>query len=186
MSEQTTTDTAVEEQSDVQAPTNGATPIELNHFTRRYGYSGICDIVLESRHLGLKGAAQKHGLPSETIRRWRGEVRTDPEMNKIYSQKRWQYNNDFAAATAETIRAQLDYLKRAAELADPEDKAMVRAIAGAMKMSGEFRLAIDITYSSLGRDVSKLPADQTYKLEPGDSVVEGKFTDDVQEITEEE
>jgi hypothetical protein len=74
---------------------------------------------------------------------------------------------------------------------DPGEPANVRAIAGALKMVGEFKLAVDITYSKLGKmlDVPKLsaptPSDSNpqYDISPADEIVEGDFAD-LKEIKE--
>jgi hypothetical protein len=61
--------------------------------------------------------------------------------------------------------------------------AAVRALAGALKMAGEFGLAVEITYNRLGKSHENPPLltdgdeQDTYTISPIEQVVEGDYQD---------
>ena len=143
-------------------------------------------IVVDSKTLGQKRAAEKYGVAQQAISQWRSRGDTDPAFTALLVQKNRQYQEDWSAEAATTIRKLLDYLGRAADSGAVDDPAHVRALAGALKMVGEFKLAVDITYAKLGKGEHTpqlMPGDAKaqYHLKAIDGIIEGDV-EDIQEI----
>jgi hypothetical protein len=140
-------------------------------------------IVIESYTIGIAGATSKYGVSRASIHEWKKRAKTDPAFKKLLEQKNSYYRNDWSAESASTIRKILSYLGSAAEKGEADgniEPAYIRAQAGALKMVGEFKLAVDITYSKLGKDLKQLPAgeaNQEYQITAAEGVIEGDFDD---------
>jgi hypothetical protein len=148
-------------------------------------------ILVEAKAAGPRATAQKYGVDMSAISLWRKRERTDPAFKDQVIEKNNQYREDWKSQSAAAIRSLLAYLQRAGEDMPTDDPANVRAIAGALKMVGEFGLAVDITYSKLGKTLDATPAlaaplteeMEQYVISAADGVVEGDF-EDLKEIEE--
>jgi hypothetical protein len=145
----------------------------------------LLEIVLESKYLGIQRTCERHGVNRKTIYLWREKVRTEPALKKGYLAKIESYNRDFSEQISDTLRSQLDYLQRAAQEADPSDRTMVRAIAGALKMVGELNLGLHVANAAASQMQKRLPAPSdtapaVYEISSSEPVVEG----DLVEVTE--
>lgn len=141
-------------------------------------------IVAESYAITPKESKAKWGVTISTVQAWRRRAKTNKAFGLLVARKQAEYRRDLTDATAAAIRASLDYIKRAAQEAPTDDPKVIRSIAGALKMAGEFGLASEITYSRLGKSVDNLalPAPEAddndkYDISIAESIVEGDFED---------
>ena len=173
----------LEDRGELSLNGNGATRKDSRYFDEDAKLS----IIAESMAVGVKEAADKHGLGEATIYNWRSKYSRDPGFKKALEQKTNSYRDDWRLQSSAAIRSCLEFIYKAGQVADPNNPASVRAVAGALKMAGEFGLAVDITYSRLGKDreAAALLADgadeDSYVITPVESVVEGAF-EDIQEL----
>lgn len=163
--------------------TNGRNDPVYDHM--HYSDAQKATILADVKVLGLTRGSEKYGIEKPALVRWFKRADTDPAFTILVTQKNRQYQEDWSAEAATTIRKLLDYLGRAADSGAVDDPAHVRALAGALKMVGEFKLAVDITYSKLGKGehAPQLQAGEPnaqYHLKPIDGVIEG----DVEELQE--
>jgi hypothetical protein len=111
-------------------------------------------------------------------------------MNSLYLAKTDEYKRDFSQNIADTLNAQLDYLKRAAQEGDTTDRGVIRAVAGAVKMVGELNLALHIADAATNKGHKKLQDGKkrdVYKLPPAGEIIEGNFDDiEIVEVDPEE
>lgn len=152
--------------------------------SNRYSENAILSIVVEANHLSTRRIAIKYGIHPDEINKWREEIDNDPRLKQVYVAKMEKYVYDFSEDIARTIKAQLDFLLRAAQEADPTDRGMIRAVAGALKMAGEFGVALDLTRAHLNQTRGLGAGDQSvsYMLVEGEDTVEADFAE-VEEIT---
>lgn len=172
--------------ADTAAKRNGTVPEgEAGSFYFTLTDDMLTTIVLESKFLGIQRTSESYGVDRKTIYLWRERVRTEPALKDLYLSKVAVANSDFSEQISDTLRSQLDYLQRAAQEADPSDRTMVRAIAGALKMVGELNLGLHVANAAASQMQKRLPAaadtaPAVYEISPSETVVEG----DLVEVTE--
>ena len=143
--------------------------------TFRYSDEEKILIVLDAKHLGVTKAAVKYGTTNETIRQWIKRLDTDEIFRAALDAKKYQVNHDFEKETSESIKACLDFIKRAAMACDVTHPGQIRAVAGAMKMAAEFRLAEEITRARLGKAPPQKALPAGNNKNPDMYVIENRF-----------
>jgi hypothetical protein len=117
---------------------------------KRYDDEEKIMILLDARHIGTNNAAAKYAVHRDILREWTNRLDTDELFFGAYKAKQHQINEEFEYESARAIKACLEFITRAAETCDKNNPAQIRAVAGAMKMAAEFRLADKITRAKLG------------------------------------
>lgn len=118
---------------------------------RRIDYNRAATILVEAIWLGDQRTAKKWGITQRTIIRYRNKLETDDELSQLVTYKNDVFTNDWAAGIPSAIRAAISFLQEAAMKANPEDPAVIHAVAGALKMLAEVGLTKEVIDARLGR-----------------------------------
>lgn len=86
---------------------------------------------------GDETAAQRENLSVRTLRRYRARLEEDTTLAELVRQKKARLESEWANEIAPTLRAALQFLRRAAGKLDPSDPEAVHAVAGAFKLVNE-------------------------------------------------
>lgn len=94
-------------------------------------------IIAEAMLAGDAQACAKHGIARRTLRNWRQRIGPDdPELAAACQQRKDAVESigDWAEKLADAIRAQINFLKEAAEQAPRTDPDVIHSVAGALKI----------------------------------------------------
>lgn len=78
-------------------------------------------------------AARKWGITPKSIYNWRERLETDPLFSELFIRKREALVHDWLGDAPIALRSAIDFIKRAAELGNPEDPDQVKAVNEAFK-----------------------------------------------------
>lgn len=101
-------------------------------------------ILAEAMILGDKRAATKYGITTTTVRNYRKRSLTDEKLALNLQQKKDLAFSGWHDELKDAIMAGIDFVKRAAQEADPKDPNAIHAIAGATNLLLETQLRKEI------------------------------------------
>ena len=111
----------------------------------------IAAALVAAALLGDKRAAEKHGVTTRTLRRWRTRAARDVELSAIVREKRDAVERAWAAEIPEALAADLDLIRRTAVETRNRSPEMVRAMAVAVKVISEVAVTWRILEARLAR-----------------------------------
>lgn len=103
----------------------------------RMRYELSAQILAEADFSTDKVVCARYNISERTLWRWRALATEDQRLADLVSIKRSEIESEWVSDAIRTIRCQFEFLRRAAEKADPKDPAAIHAIAGAMKLLGD-------------------------------------------------
>lgn len=125
--------------------------------TPKFDRENAARIIAEAMVLGDKGASEKHGVSTRTIKRWRAALKNDPVLAQHISDKKAIVEADWAAKLpgalgicVEWIATNVPHLGRTPE--------SLHAIAGAMKLLAETGLQKQLLDARLARQAGSAGA----------------------------
>lgn len=92
----------------------------------------LVDAELSSR----EQAAQRHGVSTRTITRWRDRMDVDPVLSRLVVQKRIEADRAWLRQAPPMIEDALQYMRRCTTEGEVSPE-MLRAVAGAVKLVSE-------------------------------------------------
>lgn len=101
-------------------------------------------IVYDAVLLGEEAAATKHGISSRTVRRYKAESATNPELSELVQEKRRVISESLTESARETTRKLLAWMGESSELLDKNDRLNLYTITGAAKIAAE--IATGLTF----------------------------------------
>jgi hypothetical protein len=126
---------------------------DSKNMARTFNYERAATIPAEAQFLSDDQVAEQWGITTRTIRNYRERVVNDSELSDIFLKKISAIGADWAQEMPEVLRAQLRFLKRAADEANPKDPETIHAIAGAYKLvfeSGIMKAIVDARLADAG------------------------------------
>jgi hypothetical protein len=120
---------------------------------KRLDLDKIAVVLVEAMYYGDTQTADRWGISTKTIQRYRNQFNDDPygELSRIVQIKKDKFETEWANEIPAAIRAALRFLMRAAEEADHKNPDVIHAIAGGMKIAAEIGLTKDMIDARLGR-----------------------------------
>lgn len=103
----------------------------------RMRYELSAQILAEAEFANDKVVCARYNISERTLWRWRAQATEDRKLADLVSRKRSEIESEWVTDAIRTIRCQFEFLRRAADQADPKDPAAIHAIAGAMKLLGD-------------------------------------------------
>jgi hypothetical protein len=97
----------------------------------------IAEILVAASVLGPKRAAEKYGISKRVLFNYRKRLEEDPVLYQLFSEKRAKLGDDWIVRIKEAIAETVEYIKRAAQEADPRDPQSIHSIVGALKILSE-------------------------------------------------
>lgn len=104
---------------------------------RNFDYERASRALAVAALEGDQAATQRESLSERTLRNYRARLETDPTLAELFRAKKARLESEWANEIAPTLRAALDFLRRAAQALDPSDPNAVHAVAGAFKLVNE-------------------------------------------------
>jgi predicted transcriptional regulator len=90
--------------------------------------------LVEAAYTTDKEAAKKYGVTERTIRNWKKRLDNDPVFSRIFQDKRAQFEKSWADEAPDALKAGIQFLKKAAQQADPKKPDVIHSVAGAVKI----------------------------------------------------
>lgn len=104
---------------------------------QQYSDDMMARILVEAAYCGDDATCQKYGLSDRTLRRWRASLPDSPALSELVRIKKREYDKRWADEAPETIKAGMDFIKRAAQEGNSKNPDMVHAVAGGIKIVSE-------------------------------------------------
>ena len=108
-------------------------------------------VVVDSAYLGDKAAAEKHGVSTRTVRRYRERCDSDPKLAAFVRIEAGRREAEWAADLTPAIAAGADFLRRACEEADPSKAENITAVGEALAKLAEVKIAAALVRSRVAR-----------------------------------
>ena len=100
--------------------------------------------LVEAAYRGDDEAAERWGVTTRTIMNWRARLDEDVEFSAIFAHKKEQFEAGWRDELGLALRAGIDFLKRAAQEADPRKADVIFSVAGAVKILADVNASMDI------------------------------------------
>lgn len=113
-------------------------------------YDRVALILVEAAFFGEKQTAQRWGISTKTIERYRARLDEDSGLSGFVALKKQAFESSWADEIPASIRAGIRFLGEAAKRADYTPES-IHAIAGAVKILAEVGLTKEILDVRLGR-----------------------------------
>ncbi len=124
-------------------------------------------VLVEAAYRGDDEAAARWNVTTTSIRNWRARLDQDAEFCAIFANKKDRFEAGWRDELGSALRAGIDFLRRAAMVANPRDHEVIFSIAGAVKILADVNVSMDILnarLAELGRETretdSALAADE--------------------------
>jgi len=115
-------------------------------------YDRTATILVEAAYYGDHETAHRWGISERTIQRYRQRLQNDDKLAEFVARKKAAFERGWADELPGSIKAGIDFLKRAAHSADPRDPDAIHAVAGALKIQTEVVVTKDILDARLARE----------------------------------
>lgn len=106
----------------------------------KINYERAATILVEAAFSNDKTAAEKYGVTTRTVQRYRDRLETDDELALLVAIKKQRFEDGWADELSGAIRSSIRFLQRAANEADPKDPAVIHAVAGSLKILADVTL----------------------------------------------
>jgi hypothetical protein len=100
----------------------------------RFNYERAATALVEAAYLGDVEAAEKHGVTTRSIRRWRDRLDDDRKLSALVRVKRKKAEEDWAKELSTSIRAAINFLARASQNANVKDPETIEAVTAALEV----------------------------------------------------
>lgn len=117
-----------------------------------FDYDRAAMILTEAAYRGDQETARRWGISERTIYNYRKRVETDEKLAELFAAKKAAFERGWADELPASIRAAIEFLKRASQQADQRDPSVIHAIAGALKIQTEVAITKDILDARLARE----------------------------------
>lgn len=113
----------------------------------------VAKILVEATVIGDKAAADKNGISLRTLWRYRSQLKagTDSELTASVSDKKAVIEKGWADEIPGALRSAVEFLRKAAEQADPKDPEAIHSVAGSMKLLSEVAATWKVLDARLAR-----------------------------------
>ena len=98
-------------------------------------------VLADALFYGDAKAAERGGVTTRTLRRWRQRMRRDPELSANVRVKKDALASRWANDLAVGIRSACDFIRRACIEGDPKNPDMLRSVAGSLKIMADASFA---------------------------------------------
>lgn len=115
---------------------------------QKLDYDRVALILVEAVFFGDARAAQRWGVSTKTVQRYRNELNTNEQLSDCFSIKKQEFELNWATEIPAAVRAGIRFLLEAPQklVTTPES---VHAVAGAVKILSEIGLAKEIVDARL-------------------------------------
>ena len=117
-----------------------------------FDYDRAATILIEAAYYGDQKTAARWDISERTIYRYRERLGRDDKLSDFVKRKKAAFERGWADELPSSIRAGIDYLKRAAQSADASNPEAIHAVAGALKIQTEVALTKDVLDARLARE----------------------------------
>lgn len=107
-----------------------------------YSDDMIARIIVEANYHGDDATCNKYDVTVRTLQRWRKRLDTDDKLSQNVALKKDAFDRDWVEDAPATLKAGMNFIKRAAQEGNPKNPDHVHAVAGGMKIVSEI-MAVD-------------------------------------------
>lgn len=101
-------------------------------------------VLIDAAMMGDVKACEKWEITRQTLHNYRKRLEDDPDLLQVLTQQKTNQDKEWAAEIPTMLSAGIDFLKRAAQEADPRDSDVIHSIAGAVKIVSEVQAMRDV------------------------------------------
>ena len=125
---------------------------------RKFNHERAATILAEAALIGDEKAADNHGVSVRSIQNWRARLKRDPVLVESFTAKTQAATTDWADGLGDTIKAGIDFLRRAANQVNPMDPDAIFAVVGAVKVLAELEMTRKVLDARLAGQNRQQPA----------------------------
>ena len=100
----------------------------------------VAQIVVDASLIGDEAAAKRHNVSTKTVGRYRDLAQSDEVVSKLVAAKWEAADKDWSVGLSSAIKAQIEFLNRAATSASHTDPEVIREVTGALKTLADVAL----------------------------------------------
>lgn len=100
----------------------------------------VAQVVVDASIMGDAAAAERHKISEMTVNRYRHLAEDDASVKELVSAKWAAADKDWSVGLSSAIKAQIEFLNRAAASASPIDADVIDAVTGALKTLADVAL----------------------------------------------
>lgn len=108
-----------------------------------FPYERAAIILAESELYGDLSTSNRWGITDRTIRNYRARAVSDSKLSCLFQIKRQLLEREWINDATRTLKTGLNRLNQLIPVATASDAATIHAIAGAIKIVGELKIASD-------------------------------------------
>jgi transposase-like protein len=116
-----------------------------------FNYDLASVVLVEAAFLGDKATSKKFGISTRTLQRWRKRLNEDGRLSSFVAQRKKELDKAWAEEMPIAIKASIDFIRRAAQEAAPNDPDAIHSIAGALKILSEVAMTREVLDARLAR-----------------------------------
>ena len=136
----------------------------------KFNYETAAQVLADAAIFGDAKAVARAGITSQTLRNYRKRMSEDETLLHYFAQKKALLEREWSQELAPAIRNGIDFLSRAAQVAEPSDPDAIHAVAGAVKILTGVSLTQRILDARLAeRSGQDMAADRTDAAKPSES-----------------
>lgn len=109
-----------------------------------FNYERASAAIVDAAYMGDKEAAQKHGVTTRTIRRWRDRLDTDVYLSSSVREKKILTDQEWAGELPSAIRAGIRFVRESAKESKLGNPEATKVVADALKILVEVALTREI------------------------------------------
>ncbi len=106
-------------------------------------------VLVEAAYRGDDEAAAHWNVSTRSILNWRKRLENDPEFAAVFANKKDRFEAGWRDELGSALRAGIDFLRRAAQVADPTNHEVIFSIAGAVKILADVNISMDVLNARL-------------------------------------
>jgi len=106
----------------------------------QFNYELAALVLVESIFYGDERVAEKYGISTRSIQRYRKRLQTDDKLSELVALKSRQAQRDWINKLPPAIEASIEFLRKAANAADVNDPQVIHSIAGSLKILSEIEM----------------------------------------------
>lgn len=109
-----------------------------------FNYDLASSALVDAAYMGDKGAAEKYGVTTRTVRRWRDRLDTDAHLSSFVREKKILTDQEWASELPSAIRASIRFVRESAKESKLGSPDATKVVADALKILAEVALTREI------------------------------------------
>ena len=109
-----------------------------------FNYDRAAAAIVDAAYMGDKEAAQKHGVTTRTIRRWRDRLDSDSHLSSFVREKKVLTDQEWAGELPSAIRAAIRFVRESAKESKLGNPDSTKVVADALRILVEVALTREI------------------------------------------